>query len=112
MSDFLVRLSVGDGIVVALDGEIDVVTAPIVRRLLDAILTSSPTRLHLDLDGVTFMDTQGITMLLASRRLAEAMGTQLLVRNANGIAAALLGFTSLSRTLEYVPPLLTGCLSN
>ena len=64
----------------ALSGEIDHHGArEMMDQLCDAIATRTPTRLVLDLSGVTFMDSSGIAVLLRARRQMEQIGGSLRV---------------------------------
>src|SRR5688572_29906439 len=60
-----------------LRGEIDLSTAPAVREAALSALQQSSTLLDIDLSGVTFMDSTGLEVLLATRRRAELLGGQL-----------------------------------
>jgi anti-sigma B factor antagonist len=60
-----------DGVpVVAVTGEVDIGTAPLLRAELTAQLAQSPVVLVVDLREVTFFDSSGIGALLAARRRA------------------------------------------
>ncbi|MCC5477813.1 STAS domain-containing protein [Streptomyces barringtoniae] len=64
---------VADGAtVVALHGEIDVLTAPALSRRLDALTTSPQPDLVLDLRPVTFIDCSGLGVLCRARNRALA----------------------------------------
>jgi len=69
--DLTVRSEVhGDAVVVRLDGEIDLVTAPIVNKSIKAALEQFPPVLVVDLSGVVFMASAGLAELLTGHRLA------------------------------------------
>jgi anti-anti-sigma factor len=57
-------------------GEIDMSTAALVREAAIHALRHQPA-LDIDLSGVTFMDSSGLHMLLATRRRAEVQGGHL-----------------------------------
>ena len=61
---------VEDAIRVAVSGELDLATAPILAAALRRH-TSSSERVELDLGGVSFMDSSGIQLLIDARRAAE-----------------------------------------
>lgn len=64
----------------ALSGEIDHHGARAVMESLDrAIADSLPTRLTLDLSGVTFMDSSGIAVLIRAKRRMDELGGKLRV---------------------------------
>jgi anti-sigma B factor antagonist len=45
-------------------GEIDVATAPELRRQLEELADSDPSTLTLDMSGVTFIDSSGLGVLV------------------------------------------------
>jgi anti-sigma B factor antagonist len=66
--------------VIAVEGEIHVSTAPEFSGVLSAAVESGRTRLVLDLTGVTFIDSTGLSVLLnALRRVTRAGGAMALV---------------------------------
>jgi len=70
----------GDGVtVVELTGEIDVDTAPRMRTALDAALKTG-VPIVIDMDGVTFMDTTGIAVLVSVNLRAMRIGTPVVLR--------------------------------
>jgi anti-sigma B factor antagonist len=80
-SDFDVVISQGDdGPVVAVQGEIDLVTAP---RLWDAVVgyLDSDAVLTFDMGGVTFLDSAGLALLLRANQRLAPRGGRLRVRN-------------------------------
>ncbi|MET8852787.1 STAS domain-containing protein [Amycolatopsis sp. NPDC004625] len=62
------------GAVVAVEGELDVATAPHLRAAADALTLTPGQQLVVDLGGVTFCDSSGISALIASRNVAEEAG--------------------------------------
>ncbi|MCW2636955.1 MAG: anti-sigma factor antagonist [Blastococcus sp.] len=63
------RLEVSDdpqsgGLVVDLAGELDMASLPDVAAPLDELLTRRPQPLVLELGGLTFLDSSGVTMLV------------------------------------------------
>lgn len=70
-----------DGVVeIAPRGEIDVDTAHEVREAVAAVLTKSrPDRIELNMRLVTFIDSVGISAMVAGFQTAEVSGVKLLV---------------------------------
>jgi anti-anti-sigma factor len=64
------------GVRVEVAGDIDVTTVEILRDSLDRAAAERPTRLEVDLSGVTFVGSAGIGVLAAVR---HSMGAQILV---------------------------------
>lgn len=61
---------------VVVDGEIDIATAPAIRRLLVAAISAGDVHLAVDMSGVTFIGAAGIGVLVAAaNRAREAGGT-------------------------------------
>ncbi|MDQ7803568.1 STAS domain-containing protein [Amycolatopsis sp. A133] len=66
--------SSGTGPVVTVTGELDVATAPRLRAEIGGAPLGSGQLLVIDLAGVTFCDSSGISTLIAARNVAEAAG--------------------------------------
>lgn len=83
-----------DRAVVAVVGEIDLSN---IRQLQDqinaAIGVDGIVGVVVDLSGVTFMDSSGISALLWGRRVADAAGKQYEVVGADGVARQILDVT-------------------
>jgi anti-anti-sigma factor len=54
----------GGGLVLDLAGELDLASLPDVAAPLDELLTRPPQQLVLELGGLTFLDSSGVTMLV------------------------------------------------
>ncbi|MFJ6382584.1 STAS domain-containing protein [Kitasatospora sp. NPDC092039] len=65
------------GPVLRVTGDLDYEHAPDLRRYLDELTLDEGQRLVIDLAGLDFCDSSGITALLAARRLAHAVGADL-----------------------------------
>ena len=59
---------------VVLDGEIDIATAPAIRRLLMAAISGGDVHLAVDMSGVTFLGAAGIGVLVAAANRAREAG--------------------------------------
>ena len=59
---------------VALDGEIDISTAPAIRRFLLAAISDGNAHLAVDMSGITFIDAAGIGVLVAAANRAREAG--------------------------------------
>jgi anti-anti-sigma factor len=62
---------------VVLDGEIDIATAPVIRRFLMAAISGGDARLAVDMAGVTFIGAAGIDVLVAAANRAREAGGSL-----------------------------------
>ena len=61
-------------------GELDLATAPKLRAAIAAAMAFASVTLIVDMTGVTFVDSSGITELLAAHALAHAAGRSFIVR--------------------------------
>jgi anti-sigma B factor antagonist len=59
---------------VVLDGEIDIATAPAIRRFLLAAISGGNVQLAVDVSGVTFIGAAGIGVLVAAANRAREAG--------------------------------------
>lgn len=65
------------GHIVAVDGECDTSTAPILKDVLRSLIfpsPSAPTRLIVDLRGLTYMDSSAFWVLAAANRKVHGVG--------------------------------------
>jgi anti-anti-sigma factor len=69
----------GRAAIVAVTGEIDLATAATLRDALSAELAAGPDVLIVDLDGVEFFTSVGLTTLALTQRSAEERGVALRV---------------------------------
>lgn len=83
--------------VVKLRGELDLSSAQMLRDRLLAVLTGQTANLILDLSGLTFMDSTGIGVLVATERRAVTQGGSLSLAGLQKIVARVLRTTSLDR---------------
>src|SRR5690242_3138190 len=61
----------GDGVVVALTGDLDLSTAPSLLRRLQALVCLPIESLTLDLRELSFLDSTGVSTLIEARRSAR-----------------------------------------
>jgi anti-anti-sigma factor len=59
---------------VVLDGEIDIATAPAIRRCLMAAISGGSVHLAVDMSGVTFLGATGIGVMVAAANRAREAG--------------------------------------
>ena len=85
---------------IALSGEIDhQVARDMMNAITDAIAERLPTRLVLDLSGVTFMDSSGIAVLLRAQRQEQQIGGSLRVSNIPAQARRVLDAAGVGRLI-------------
>lgn len=68
------------GVVLALFGELDVVSAPQLEQCLKEVLAQPTARVLLDLRGLRFVDSAGVSVLIKAKQDAEANGRRLVLR--------------------------------
>jgi anti-sigma B factor antagonist len=70
----------GDTVVVQLNGELDLASAPDLERELREAEAGNPTRVVIDLSGLAFMDSTGLQALLRTRERANSSSYELTLR--------------------------------
>ena len=77
------------GCTVTVSGEVDSATAPGLRNcLLEVLSRPGATSVEVDLRGVTFLDSAGLSALATAHRAAQAAGRELVMRCGNARAVA------------------------
>ncbi|MCU1464658.1 MAG: anti-anti-sigma factor [Actinomycetia bacterium] len=66
-----------DRVVVSVEGEVDIATAPVLYATLRDAAGGSGSSVVADFADVTFIDSSGVQCLLAAQRDAESLGTTL-----------------------------------
>ncbi|MDR3051776.1 MAG: anti-sigma factor antagonist [Oscillospiraceae bacterium] len=90
-----------DTLTVRLNGELDHAAAEGVRRDLDALLADQRVlHLVLDLDGLTFMDSSGIGVLIGRYRTLAGRGGTVSVRGMNPHIARIFQMAGLHRIIN------------
>lgn len=97
----LTRARVGDGTArLSVSGEVDMATAgQLSTALADALGEPRMTRLVVDLDQVTFLDSTGVAALLAARRQADGSGIGFVVANCRDMVRRVLEITGVYKAL-------------
>jgi anti-sigma B factor antagonist len=86
--------------VLAVEGEIHVSTAPEFSAMLSATVDSGCTSLVLDLTGVMFIDSTGLSVLLNALRQVTHAGGQMAVVCSNPTVLRLFEITRLDTTFD------------
>ena len=69
-----------EGEVVALNGELDLSSAPELEALMREIESSGPDRILVDLHELKFMDSSGLALLIRAQQMTRAGGHRLELR--------------------------------
>lgn len=90
-------------VVVSAAGELDLATADELRAVMRAAEAQAPT-VVLDLRAVTFIDSSGLSVIVAENQRAQAEQRRLMVAvDGAPMVERLLDLTGLQRTLTIVP---------
>lgn len=68
-----------DEVLVHVEGEVDLATAPALEAALERALEGSAKRLLVDLRGVQFLDSSGLSLLVRQDRAARRVERRLIV---------------------------------
>jgi anti-sigma B factor antagonist len=97
------RVEAVDGVaVVSVEGEVDLVSSEQLRRALLDALQESP-QVTIDLTGLTFIDSSGLSALVDAHRRARDAGGVLTLRNPTPMLRRLLDITRLESLLVIEP---------
>jgi anti-anti-sigma factor len=100
----LTVLTARDGaVIVALEGDLDIASAPAVRERLLILLRPGACRLVIDMSAVRYADASGLAVLVGTQRRAGLLGGWLRLAALRPEVAAVLTVTGLSRHLAVYP---------
>ncbi|GII04755.1 STAS domain-containing protein [Planobispora takensis] len=99
----LARRIVGDAVVVAVEGELDLFTAPFLRDEVREAIELDGSRLVLDLTELSFMDSSGLSVLIEAWRLATSGGGGVCLAAPQAPVARILRTTGLDRRIKVHP---------
>ena len=95
------RIDARDGVTsIALTGELDMATAPILNHQLTAVEQGGSRTIVLDLRDLRFIDSSGLHAFVCAYRRAETNGHRLLLVGANPFARRLCEMTGTEFLLE------------
>jgi anti-sigma B factor antagonist len=90
-------------VVVTLEGELDIMSAPVLREQLLSLLRPSASQLIVDLSGIRYADASGLAVLLRSQRRAVLLGGALRLAAPQPEVAGVLAVTGMSRHFDVYP---------
>lgn len=85
---------------VALNGDVDLATAPGLKTILDKITENSPRGVRIDLSGTSFFACRGLSVLMATQHRLAQQGAALVVDGAVGIVRRVFMLNDLSNLLS------------
>ena len=94
----------GSTVVIAVRGEVDIATAPLLRAVLDGVYAAHPRRVEVDLSEVTFLDSHVLTTLIAARRRLAAARAALALRDPSRQVVRVLAASGLDRVFALSTP--------
>jgi len=100
--DFEVAVSFARGrVVLGIRGEVDLLTAPDLGALLDAVISQQHASVVLDLAELAFMDAAGLRVIASGVHRLGALGEELTIRSPPTMVARLLAITGLSEMVSF-----------
>jgi anti-sigma B factor antagonist len=84
----------------ALRGELDMSSAPLLTRELETVESHHPKEILLDLAELSFMDVTGLRTILDAARRARKVGSHVVIANPLPHIIRLLELTAIDQTLE------------
>jgi anti-sigma B factor antagonist len=89
-----------DSVTIHLGGEVDLAAAPRVESAIDeALAAEEGVDITIDLDGVTFLDSTGLRVLMAAHARCASEGRSLTLVNPSTAVSRILEITGLGETL-------------
>jgi anti-sigma B factor antagonist len=91
----------GDGVVVVhLDGKLNMVTAPLLRELINSRVGNGDTHIAIDLSKVEFIDSSGLGALINGLKVTRQAGGDLRIAAPTAQVKLVLGLTNMERVLK------------
>lgn len=89
------------GVVLALAGELDVISAPDLEMHLTGLAAEKCPRVLLDLSRLTFVDSSGVSVLVKAKHEAEANGRRVTLRSPTEQVRQVFAVVGLADWLAY-----------
>jgi anti-sigma B factor antagonist len=86
--------------VIALRGELDMDSAPQLAEFLGPFLNDGPAEIILDLSGLYFMDSSGLSVLVTAQTTLNSQERHLIVRSVNSSPRRVFDITGVSEFLK------------
>ena len=84
---------------VALDGDLDNLSVPVLREALDVLYAQNCFEIRLDLGGLSFTDSSGLGAMVGAWRRCQREGGTLSVTNPSASVRRLMDMTGISKLL-------------
>jgi anti-sigma B factor antagonist len=92
-----------DRVVLSLDGELDMASAPLLQRAVEDVELARKPLLVLDLGRLEFIDSTGLRIILATRKRCQERDQELAVTQGSQQVERLLSVTGMAEHLRTVP---------
>jgi anti-sigma B factor antagonist len=89
--------------VVAPSGRLDVAGAPALKAAIGDLVKDGPSRLIIDMEGVSFVDSTGLGSVIAALKLVRSAKGDLRLAAPNQQVRVVLELTTLDRVFAYYP---------
>jgi anti-sigma B factor antagonist len=89
----IARENGADFVLLIVGGEIDFTTATVLSSALDDALAAGPNNVLVDMSGVTFIDSSGLTALIHGYKAATRAEGWLSIRDPSAVVTRLLALT-------------------
>lgn len=90
-------------VVLSLDGELDMASAPVLQRAVEDLDLGSRRMLVLDLNKLEFIDSTGLRIILSARKRCQERDQELAVTRGSQQVERLLSVTGMAEHLRTVP---------
>lgn len=91
-------------VVLAVRGEVDILTAPDLGAIMDAVLGQGHQSVVLDLGELEFIDASGLRIIARGARVLRPSGGVLTIRSPSSMVRRLLDLVGLTRAVRLEPP--------
>jgi anti-anti-sigma factor len=91
------------GYLIVLSGELDISTASMLRHQLDEVTAGPITNIVLDISLLTFIDSTGLSLIVAEHKKLKAMGAALTVFSPTPMTRRLFEISGLTSILSIDP---------
>jgi anti-anti-sigma factor len=85
---------------VVLTGELDMASSPDLADVLETLIENGPTELMIDFSGLSFIDSSGLAVLVATQNALAEKGRHLSVRSARPHALRVFEIAGLGEFLD------------
>jgi len=90
----------GQAVYLQVSGELDIATSPVLEKWLTTVQSNGNTKVVVDLEHLTFMDTSGIHAFLRAAERSRHSGRDFAITNAPRVARKILEITKTTHLLD------------